>query len=70
MLITNPLIAYGVERPNRVEPVELAGAERVVAPEFNADALDSVGEQRTSRPATRVEPEQAESVIVVDVVAG
>jgi len=41
MLATNPLIAYGVERATRREPMNLVGTERVVALEDDATTLGS-----------------------------
>jgi len=39
MLATNPLIAYGVERVTRREPVQLVGTESVVASEYDTTTI-------------------------------
>jgi hypothetical protein len=71
MLATNPLIAYGVERATRLEPVQLVGSERVVAEEFEAASI-GFGEPTADVAAgcERGELAHAESVVLVDVVVG
>lgn len=71
MLATNPFIAYGVERATRLEPVQLVGTARVVAPEFEAATIGLREESAdVAAGRERCELELADSVAFVDVVVG
>jgi hypothetical protein len=54
MLATNPLLAYGVDRATRREPLNLVVSERVVVPEDDATTL-GFREESTTAAAQKLE---------------